>query len=637
MMLSELELKLKSAAQKYYTDGTSDLTDAEFDALVDTLRIQQPDSILFKVGWGYDVSEDTTPGMKRSHIYTTIGSLDKCHNLKELGKEFVNTTLDASTKLDGLSVVLYYENSLLKYALTRGDSFTGIDITDKILVIDPAFRRTAIPFTGAIRGEILMSYPNFDIFKEIHPEAKNPRNSTAGVINGKNTFDDLKYLDVVLYTLVHCNIKDVNFNEHTIEATRNFIRDLFPDENNLVEIVPRFRLEIPEGSDPDEFIHVMNIYKDRLYQEYPADGVVLSKENITCVDGTFEYVAKAFKFPAESKITNIIDVEWNMSRMKVAVPRLILEPIELSGTTVQACAGYHAQYIKENNLGPGSIVEVCKSGEIIPNVIRIHKTTSANIPTHCPECGAELTWEGVNLVCRNESCVNSIEQDLLVWLQNLVPLDNLGDTLKMKFINQLIDYKYLDDCSIESVMKCNLHLDENTNSVQSNNFAKMWNDLHDENVTFDLASALIACNIPRIGDITAVKFANHPDAVLSELDGTKDKSALAFLIGNANAESVYKHHKKLERLNFIRDRIRWKQKVTVQSQGKVAVTGKLSVKRTDFEKELRAYGWEVGDLTKDTKFLITDNPDGTSSKNQKATRLGISKITELEFRIKYLV
>ena len=113
--MTELERKIQEAAQKYYTDGSSDLSDQEFDALVDQLKESHPDSILFKVGWGYDISEDTTPGMKRNHIYTTIGSLDKCHNLKELGQDFMNVPVDVSTKLDGLSVVLYYENSLLEH------------------------------------------------------------------------------------------------------------------------------------------------------------------------------------------------------------------------------------------------------------------------------------------------------------------------------------------------------------------------------------------------------------------------------------------------------------------------------------------------------------------------------------------
>lgn len=370
--MTDLEKKLQEAAQKYYTDGTSDLTDEEFDALVDQLRIEQPDSILFKVGWGYDVADDHTPGMKRKHLYTTIGSLDKCHDLKEIGRDFVGPDLDISTKLDGLSCVLYYDHGLLKYALTRGDSFTGIDITDKVLKIQPKFAKTTDPFTGAIRGEILMSFENFEKFKAAHEDAKNPRNSTAGLINGKDTFEDLPYLNIVLYTVVHDDeaIEDPMF---TVSETREYILRLFGNDDSLV--VPYHTINLDNDDnyiDNSWFIKTMEHYREDLYRQYPADGLVLSKNNIKCDDkGTYIYTAKAFKFPAESKITKIIDIEWNMSKTKMAVPRVLLEPVELSGTTVQACAGYNAQYILDHKLRPGTLIKIRRSGEVIPQIVDI--------------------------------------------------------------------------------------------------------------------------------------------------------------------------------------------------------------------------------------------------------------------------
>ncbi len=638
--MTELELKIQEAAQKYYTDGTSDLTDEEFDALVEQLKHEQPNSLLFRVGWGYDVSSDSTPGIKRKHLYTTIGSLEKCHNLKELGKDLVGVHVDISTKLDGLSCVLYYESSLLKYALTRGDSFTGIDITDKVLKINPAFARTKVQFTGAIRGEILMTYTNFEKFKQIHLDAKNPRNSTAGLINGKDTFEDLPFLDIVLYTLVYDDFyKNQGVPVDTsIHSTRNFIYSLF---NDSVKIVPHASQKISYTYTDNDLLVLMEELKSELYENYPADGLVVSKENINAKNGSFNYTAKAFKFPAESKITKIIDIEWNMSKTKNAVPRVLLEPVQLSGATVTACAGYHAQYIKENNLGPGSIIEVRRSGEVIPQIINIIESTKAELPENCPDCHCALSWNGVHLVCTNENCSNSMEQDLLVWLQNLVPLDNLGDTLKMKFINQLVDNNSITDCSIESVMECKLHLLEDTPSVQFNNFAKMWNNLHDSSFKFDLVHALIACNIPRIGDLTAIKFANHPDIIQEILDingsGEFPLLVLTSKIGEANAWAVFNHINKIKRLNIIRDRIIWKNQTKVAFKGKVAITGTLSVKRSEFEKELRANGYEpTNTVNKDTKFLITLNPDGQSSKNLAATKFGVTKITEYDFRLKYM-
>lgn len=642
--MTELEKKVQLAAQMYYTSGTSDITDEEFDALVDQLKIEVPDSILFKVGWGYDVDKDNTPGMKRKHTYTTIGSLDKCHDLKELGSDFLDIPVDASTKLDGLSIVLYYEHGLLKYALTRGDSFTGVDVTDKVLAINPIFAMTKIPsFTGAVRGEAVMSYSNFEKFKELHPEAKNPRNSTAGLINGKDVFDDLKFLDIVVYTIIYDEVYHdfdiLDDDMTTVSAHREMLSDMFAP----YLVVPYCTISIPNRYDfsDKQFIEMMNDLKSKLYTDYPADGIVLTKNFISCDHGKFMYDAKAFKFAAESKITRIIDIEWNMSKTKNCVPRVLLEPIQLSGTTVQACAGYHAQYIKENNLGPNSIVEVRKSGEIIPQIIKIHQSTEAHLPDTCPECGHPLYWVGVNLVCENKECSNSIEQDLLMWLQNLVPTDFLGDTLKMKFLNQLVENGNIEDTSIESVMRCKLHLSEDTPSTQFNNFASMWNRLHEDTVKFDLVHALIACNIPRIGDLTAIKFAKYPARIQEILDiqyeGEFPLCELILEIGEANAHSVLNHYKKLQRLNLIRDRIIWRVESKVEFKGKVAITGKLSVKRSEFENELRRNGYEPTDtINKDVKFLVTDNPAGQSSKNLKASKLGVPKITEYEFRLKYM-
>ncbi len=391
-----------------------------------------------------------------------------------------------------------------------------------------------------------------------------------------------------------------------------------------------------------QFLDEMEKLKEELYQDYPADGIVLSKEHISCTNGTFNYTARAFKFAAESKVTRIVDVEWNIGKTKIAVPRILLEPVQLSGTTVQACTGYNAQYIKDNNLGVGSLVEVRKSGEIIPNIVKVHQSTFAQLPRVCPECGAELVWEGVHLKCQNAECSSSIEQDLLIWLQYLVPTDNLGDVLKMKFINQMIDNGQIEDCSIESVMACKIKFDESTSSSQFNTFAKMWNQLHDLDKKFDLVRALCALNIPRIGDLTAMKFAHCADKIQELLDSNTTNchhtiSELSRMIGEANSNSVYSHLNKLHRLNIIRDRIIWSTGPKVEFKGKVAITGKLSVKRSDFESELRRHGYEPSDtVNKDTKFLITDSPHSATSKNAAADRYGTPKINEFDFRLKYL-
>ena len=160
-----------------------------------------------------------------------------------------------------------------------------------------------------------------------------------------------------------------------------------------------------------------------------------------------------------------------------------------------------------------------------------------------------------------------------------------------------------------------------------------------------MVDALVALNVPRISKITANKLADYPDIVKSAMDhavaGTKftDEELLRLkAIGEANAKSVVDNLWKFARLKYIWDRIynTFSYDTEVAHKGKIAITGKLSVKRADFEKELRAAGFTPADISRETCFLITDDPNSSSSKNKKADAWGIKKITEQEFRAIYL-
>ena len=634
--MTDLELKIKDAAQKYYTDGSSPLTDEEFDLLVDELKRINPDSELLKTGWGYDVATDSTPGQKVKHKYGRAGSLEKCHNWEELGREFREEKVDLSLKLDGISCVLYYKNGQFVQALTRGDGITGIDITDKVKrVFNTEIRNRYSEFTGAVRGELLMTYENFYKFKEIYPEAKNPRNSTAGIINSKEITSDLDYVSLVLYTIVGLENKTTFDNIHDI---RNVLEVMFGKEN----VVPHSQYIWLLNS--DVFMSAMDKVRNEWYGKYPADGIVITKASVyVAMDYEVTYGACAFKFPAEEKDCEVEEVIWEMSKTRYAIPKIKIKTVQLSGTNVTYCTGYNAQYIRDSGIGCGSVVRLHKSGEIIPNVCSIIKSVKPDLIETCPICGEPLVWDGVHLKCDNKYCGNAIIQDTLVWLKNLVPVDGLGATLKIKFLTELVDAGIIGSISIESIMDTNLKLNETTDSAQFNLFSKMWNDLHTK--SFDLIDALVALNVPRISKITANKLADYPDIVKSAMDHavagttfTDDELLRLKAIGEANAQSVVDNLWKFARLKYIWDRIynTFAYDTEVAHKGKVAITGKLSVKRSEFEKELRAAGFTPAPISRETCFLVTDNPDSNSEKNRKADAWGIKKITEQEFRAIYL-
>ena len=348
------------------------------------------------------------------------------------------------------------------------------------------------------------------------------------------------------------------------------------------------------------------------------------------------YVAQAFKFPSEKKNCEVVDVIWNMSKTHYAIPKIQIAPTQLAGTTVSYCTGYNAKYIFDNKIGPGTIVEVEKRGEIIPNVNKVVKPTYPAVPDTCPDCGGKLIWSGYHLCCNNSDCANASQQDIVCWIANLAPVDGFGSKLQLKHLQEVFG----DDITVERIMDGTLkkYLNQAFPSAQFQLFQKMIDKLY--NSKYSLTSAIKALNIPRLGEVNAAKLAQYPEYVkvlMCMCPTSEMMSELRANVGNANIDSIIENIDKLHRLEFIKDRIDWSSPVALSDEVvKVAITGKLSVKRADFEKLLSSRGYKVADISKDTKFLITDDPNSPSSKNKKADAWGIVKISEEDFRRSYL-
>ena len=155
-----------------------------------------------------------------------------------------------------------------------------------------------------------------------------------------------------------------------------------------------------------------------------------------------------------------------------------------------------------------------------------------------------------------------------------------------------------------------------------------------EKDTFTLQQSLEALNVPRLGEITSQKLSLHKDIVEQLMsDNEFPMDTLTKIVGQATTISILQNRWKFKRLKFIWDRIKCSE---TEFKGKVAITGKLSVKRKEFENELKAHGYLPSNISKDCMFLITDDPNSTSSKNQQATKWRIQKITETDFRQRYL-
>lgn len=635
MNSTERRAKILEASQAYYTDGTSPLTDAEFDALLEEERKENPNSDLLDVGHGFDVN--LVSGKKFPHKYGIVGSLPKCHNWSEFPKSLKGIKIATTLKLDGISCVMYYNNGLMYQALTRGTDGVGIDITDKVQKIVPNyFRIPNSEFTGAVRGEILMPYSEYEKFLAVHEDAKNPRNTTSGLIGMKEISEDLKYLRIIVYTVIGIESKQTYpfplypFSDYY--SMHDWLVDNFGKDN-----VVHIGKDIFE--DDKSFIKEMEFRRNIWYDEFPADGIVITSNDIkfeSAAQGTaVEYEATAFKFPAETKITTITGIEWNLSKTKCLIPTILVEPVELSGATVSRAAGCNAKMVRDKYWGSYAKVKITRANEVIPYIEETIEPATPDFPYECPVCGAELVWEGVHLKCPNPDCSDMKIQDLLVWCNNIAPTDGLGDTLKIKFFEELHN-NYIKDSfhkqfeiSIEGVYDYNETII--AKGAQEKLFALMLYDLKHNEVS--IVSALKALNIPRLGDATADLLSHYPEDISQLMQGEIPDN-LAYKIGNANAESISRNIKKFARLNYIKSNLVYCDTSSNNSRIKVAITGSLSIARKDFEKLLNDNGFVLGDITKDTKYLIT-NELSSSSKSKKATAMNIPVISEEEFRSKY--
>lgn len=657
--MNKLERELRLAAQLYYQDGSSFLTDEEFDKKAENLKKLDPDNTIFKEpSWGYSVENDSTPGKRCPHRYSRVTGLEKAYQYSDLPKEFRVDMLYDMPKLDGMSIAMYYENSKLVQALTRGNYDEGIDVTDKVRLIVGDHLKSGT-FTGGVRGEIIMSKTSYEAYCIDHPDAKNARNSVAGIINSKDITSDIQYLDVVVYTILADEIfKEYNSTGRSFDNTITFEEAESFLSANYDHVAPSHVL--PYLDEPTTIPKCENMFNHYI-ETYPyeVDGVVVSLPIIKVdTQGIFSYQEIAIKFKSEIAVTTVTSVSWQMSKTHYAIPLINVEPVELDGATITKCLGFHAYYIKENDIKPGTVVEIERHGQVIPYVNKIVRNSdgSSAIIEKCPECGQPLEWDGCHLKCNNPYCGNAIIQDLMIWLNNIAPLDNFGDKLRIKFLSMYLG----NDLSIESVMEskdligmCSLYKEMRPSPLVSKQlllFSEMCDKLFTQKI--HLVDALRALNIPRLGDKTSDKLANNPELVdklynaslsadLSDENSTVvlDRCLIDELrgyIGDANGSSIISHIEKFSRLKYIYPRI-IKDTEPVESNGKVAITGKLSVKRSDFERELKFHGWMVGDISKETDFLITDNPNSSSSKNKKADQLGITKITEADFRSKYFL
>ncbi|AMM44941.1 DNA ligase [Bacillus phage SP-15] len=609
-----LESKIKELSQAYY-GGQSVVTDETFDALVDELRKIDPGNpVLTQVGWGFDVSKSNLT--KVTHTYGKVGSLDKVKSVRGVVKNLGEKNLIGTPKLDGLTVVAYYTNGIFTRGVTRGDGTTGQDVTYKIKDKVPA---VIGEFTGAIRGEFILPLTNW---KKFYPDAPSPRNTASGVINRKSVSDEeLSRFEYIVYQVVGGNIA---FDEKDDM--------LFWLKDAGFKVVP-FGVYPSLKCEPE----YMKSEIDRMSKELdlPLDGMVLEDNLLVTENGNGRVIADqvAYKVQNDTAVARIKSIKWSLTRTGKYTPVAILEPTELSGATIRRASVYNAEYVEKHKLGAGALVTIVRSGEIIPVVLDVIEPSDEALPTHT-EDGEPLVREGTDLKLASESSNHLTRARLIHWIERIGATDGIGGKVLDKVLEELgidkIQDIYTKDYDVNSLHGLNGFGESTTGKVHEM-FSKLKSPITPKRF-------LIALGLPSLAGSSAEKLIASVG-----LDGILEgKVTSSTKIKGVNKNAIGGIVSNIDLIKEIASLVKFKEvdpapTTSQEVRFKVALTGKLNNgrKRSELEKLLKENGIGTGDVKSGTKYLITNNPDPTSSKGKKAKKEGIEIITEDAFLAKY--
>ena len=375
----ELEEVIVYAADKYYNTGKPVMEDNIYDMLFDYLKDKYPKSKVIK-----NIGAPIKSKNKVKLPYW-LGSMDKIKPNSGLDKwtSIYKPPYYLSDKLDGISALLHinHQNMLSPKAklYTRGTATEGLDISRLIkYTIDIDVSDINI----AVRGELIMKKKTFD--KKWKYTKKNIRNTIAGLVNSKTIdFDLANDTEFVAYEVV----------------------DPFTNFSNQMEMLKKLNFKVVNYKKVNKIDDnsLSEYLKDRRKNsEYEIDGIIVTNDekHKRNTSGNPKY-AFAFKDVLDDQmvITKVIEIEWNISKNGNIIPTLLLEPVNVGGVTIQRVTGHNAKFIKDNNIGKNTEILLVRSGDVIPYVKEVIKSTKADLPTN-------IKWEwgesGVDIIVKDK-------------------------------------------------------------------------------------------------------------------------------------------------------------------------------------------------------------------------------------------
>lgn len=657
--MKQLVKELNEASDAYYNGQSERMTDYEWDARFDELkRLEQETGTTLPNSPTQKVSEDSITGQKEEHEFAAL-SLAKTKLPEELVKWSEGLPIWVSWKLDGLTLVVTYDNGVLTKVVTRGNGHIGTNITHLSKVINGIPQQIEYKGHTVIRGEAVISYDDFERFlMESGEDYANPRNLASGSLTLKDVEEvRQRHIQWIPFTLVHIDDDITSWGDRMDWL-----------EQQGFKTVERERVDLPDANSVENVINVFTQKVTSKQNPFPVDGLVICYDDTDYAQTgsiTGHHATKAglaFKWQDESADTVLQEIEWSCAASTIS-PVAIFRPVELEGTIVKRASLCNISECERLGIGAGGTeISVIKANKIIPKVIKVNRTEgSLVIPHECPVCHAatEIRISEVSgtktLHCTNEECpAKQLKKFARFVSKEGMNIDGISEQTLSKFINLGWVSEYADIYDLRRHIR-ELAQMEGFGEKSASNIIRSI----ERSTNVEAHRLLYALNIPLCGmDVCKRLLGTYP---LDELVKEATKETGDLFEPYREASDVFAHidgigpEKSASFVNWFRDehnKQRYhhlREKITVTQASNEPIGNKCEglvfvitgdVYHYKNRNELKAYiesqgGKVASAVSGSTNYLINNDVTSTSGKNQKAQQLGIPIISEDQFIEKY--
>lgn len=615
-----LEELIKYHKAKYYI-GSPEISDPEYDQLEEELRSLDPTNKVL------EIIGSSPKGSKKVSHETKMLSLNKTYKQEELLSWANEYQVVSTYKIDGVSCSLVYENGELIVAKTRGDGNIGEDITDKAYWMQNIPTKIEDFGKVEVRGEIFCREESFFKLSEEMQEMglekpTSQRNIVAGLIGRKENISLCRYIEFQAFDLIE---ESLDLKTEILKNRK--LKKLGFDAAELVIHTSKkdIDLRIKEAAN----------FMDE--GDYLIDGLVFSYNDLSLHEelGNTAHHPRykiAFKYEGMAKVTSIKKIIWQVSRNGILTPIAEVKPVELSGAKISRVTLHNFGMVKQYNLKKLDKIKIVRSGEVIPKFLELVEESGGNFefPEACPSCKSKTVIDDIRLRCLNQKCPAQIKEQILNFIQK-IGIDDLSSKRLDELIanNMVTAIPDLYDLNMEQLLK--------VDKVQEKLATKLLSSI-EKSKKVDLITFLGALGIQggaynkcervvHAGFDTLEKIKDLTAEKLQEVEGFAEKSSNEFV---SSFKEKLKLVEELEKrgFNFKKEE---KAKTPI-TQKKICITGSLSRKRSEIEKEIRDLGGiVVGSVSKNTDYLLTNDKLPSSTKFKKATELEIPVVSEEEF------